>query len=135
MGEWVHVASGAAKLPGQIPDRPMNQADLYRMSDRNEHGTFITKPRRVGILLFPAAFGRTRPRGTQLGALPSSGSPLHYHGRYCRRSTVGEVFLNLWFRVHVEKRHTKSEVDALLSNLSPPFLSLDKNSNSRQHAI
>jgi hypothetical protein len=39
--------------------------------------------------------------------------------------TVGEVFLNLWFRVRVEERHTKPQRDALLKDLAHPFLSLD----------
>jgi hypothetical protein len=32
--------------------------------------------------------------------------------------TVGEVFLNLWFRVRVEERHTKPQRDALLKDLA-----------------
>ncbi len=40
--------------------------------------------------------------------------------------TVGEVFLNVWFRVHVEERHGKTERDAFLKDISPPFKSLER---------
>jgi hypothetical protein len=40
--------------------------------------------------------------------------------------TAAEVFLNLWFRVRVEERHTADERKALLKDLSPPFLPLDR---------
>ena len=40
--------------------------------------------------------------------------------------TVGEVFLNVWFRVRVEERHNEAERDAFLKDLSPPFKSLER---------
>ena len=38
MGELVHVASGTAMLLGQISDRPMSQADVYRMIGQRRGG-------------------------------------------------------------------------------------------------
>lgn len=40
--------------------------------------------------------------------------------------TVVEVFLNVWFRVRVEKSHDKVKLDGFLNDLSPPFKSLDR---------
>jgi len=40
--------------------------------------------------------------------------------------TVGEVFLNVWFRVRVEEIHDKAERNAFLKDLSPPFKSLER---------